>query len=344
MIECMSRDSRECIHKILIIRLSALGDIVNTLPLLPVLREAFPKASIDYMTAGLTVPLLEADPLVNKVICHKKSRRPDRYIPVLWKLRHAAYDLVIDFQSSRYSRSLVKATGASYRLGNGHRPVYTHPVDTRVVRDQATSLFREILKPLELGDYLIAARFPGLEAGAQSLEPVLEKVSLEKGGYVVFNPGHSPSWRTKRWPFRHWVKLGELCLNAGLKVVISGGPDERQVGTKLVGCLGDGAVSLAGETDLFQLGALMRFSRGVVSTDSGPMHVAAMCGASVVALFGPTNAVLSAPFGNHHRVLQRELDCVECFKKECPTQHECLDEMGPELVWGNLTDLLERKG
>ena len=122
---------------------------------------------------------------------------------------------------------------------------------------------------------------------------------------------------------------------------MTGGPAEAELATEIAGGIGAGAVSAAGKTDLFCLAGLLKQSRAVVSTDSGPMHVAAMVGAHVVALFGPTHPITSAPFGDGHKIMHHELHCSYCFKKICPYQHECLDELLPEEVLNVVCEILE---
>jgi lipopolysaccharide heptosyltransferase II len=324
---------------ILIIRQAALGDVANILPLIKLVRDAYPEAKLTCLTAGLTTSLLEADACVDEVISFNRTLKPHRLVPMMVKLKSRQFDLVIDFQGSSCTRWLAWSTGAAMRIGSKKPPFYTHPIKVDIRKHQACDVFRLFLAPLGLENMPMTPRFPSLEACVNSAKNILKNTEVASP-YLVFNPGHSPAWGTKHWPEEHWVKLGHHFIARGYSVVVSGGPGEIELSQRITGAIGSGAVDLAGKTDLFTLAGVMNLSSTVVSTDSGPMHVAAMSGTKVVALFGPTHPLTSGPFGAGHKVLHHELHCSYCFKKVCPYQHECLDEMTPDEVMAAVQKIL----
>ncbi len=326
-------------RRVLVIRQSALGDVVNTLPLLPLLREHYPGARIDYLTSPLTAPLLAGDPCVDAVLVHRRSRRPWKLLPTLWDLRHAGYELVVDLQSSRHSRWLAWASGAPVRLGGRSGPYYTHPVHRDTSGKQVCRLLAELLVPIGLAGHPLRARFPDSARYLSAGDGVLSRFDLGERPHVVLNPGHSPRWETKRWPHSHWASLARRLDEAGFAAVVSGAPGDQPLARVIAEAAP--VIDLAGHTDLWALAGVMARARAVVSTDSGPMHVAAMVETPVVALFGPTNPVPSAPFGTGHRILHHRLACSYCFKKRCPLgHHDCLNEMSVDEVWSALGELL----
>jgi lipopolysaccharide heptosyltransferase II len=324
---------------ILIIRQAALGDVANILPLIKLVRDAYPDAKVTGLTAGLTTPLLDADPCLDDVISFNRTLAPNRLVLMMWKLKSKQFDLVIDFQGSSCTRWLAWSTGASVRIGSKNPPFYTHKIKVDIRKHQACDIFRMFLAPLGLEERVMSPRFPLLESGVASAKNILDAAGVASP-YLVFNPGHSPAWGTKRWPDPHWSELGKYFIEQGFSVVVSGGPGDAELVERITASIGSGAVNLAGKTDLFELAGIMNMSSAVVATDSGPMHVAAMSGAKVVALFGPTHPLTSAPFGSGHKVLHHELHCSYCFKKVCPYQHECLDEIGPDEVMNAVQEIL----
>jgi len=170
---------------------------------------------------------------------------------------------------------------------------------------------------------------------------LLHNQGIDVSSIAVLNPGHSPEWKTKRWPLKHWVALAMLLLEKGLTPVVTGGPHEVAVAEAIAKATDGKSIATAGKTSLNELAGIMALARVVISTDSGPMHVAAMAGATVVALFGPTNPVPSAPYGDRHKILHRKLHCSYCFKKKCPYEHECLDQLMPDEVWREVESVLK---
>ena len=328
-------------ENILIIRQSALGDVANVLPAIQVLRDSYPHAKLTCLTGKMTSSLLEQDPCLDEVIVCDRPVRPDLLISIFFRLWRLRFDLVVDLHSSRYSRWLARATCAPMRIGAHYKWFYTHLVSFDLRSMQICDIFRRFLKPLGLDSAPYEPRFPNLDGGTAKAEAFLASIGMKDLNYVVFNPGHSPAWGTKRWPEAHWIELGKKLIDQDVRVLVTGGPAEAELATEIAGGIGAGAVSAAGKTDLFCLAGLLKQSRAVVSTDSGPMHVAAMVGAHVVALFGPTHPITSAPFGDSHKIMHHELHCSYCFKKICPYQHECLDELLPEEVLNVVCEILE---
>lgn len=328
-------------ENILIIRQSALGDVANVLPAIKVLRDSYPHAKLTCLTGKMTSALLEQDPCLDEIIVCDRPVRPDLLIPIFFRLWRLRFDLVVDLHSSRYSRWLTRSTCAPMRIGAHYKGFYTHLVSFDLRNMQICDIFRRFLKPLGLDSAPYEPRFPNLDDGTAKAETFLASIGLKDTDYVVFNPGHSPAWGTKRWPETHWIELGKKLNAQDVKVLVTGGPAEAKLAVEIAEGIGDGAVSAAGKTDLFCLAGLLKQSRAVVSTDSGPMHVAAMVGARVVALFGPTHPVTSAPFGEGHKIMHHELHCSYCFKKVCPYQHECLDKIMPDELLQAVSDILE---
>ena len=324
---------------ILIIRQGALGDVVNILPLIKLLRDAFPDSKLTGLTADLTSKLLQSDLCLDDVVTFNRTKAPHRLLPMMLDLKSRHFDLVIDFQGSNCTKWLAWATGAPIRIGSKKPPFYTHQIKFDLRKHQTCDIFRLFLSPLGLDKQEIFPRFPSLVDGIASARQLLDKHQVISP-YLVFNPGHSPAWATKSWPDEHWVELGRYFVQQDFSIVVSGGPDDSDLANRISTRIGVGAFNLAGVTNLFELAGIMKLSTGVISTDSGPMHVAAMSGAKVVALFGPTHPVTSAPFGVGHKVLHHHIHCSYCFKKVCPYNHECLDELLPSEVKSSVEQVI----
>ncbi len=330
--------------RILVIRLSALGDVMNVLPSLAVLRDRYPRAEITALTGPLTAGLLAQDPCIDRVLTHHRNHNPWNWLTACISLRRERFDLVVDLQSSRYTRWLGWSTGADVRLGTRPGPHYTNVVKLDLTGKQTAELFRDILQPIGLDRAPLTPRFPQLERCRVSAAVLLQAHGLHDAPFAVLNPGHSPAWITKRWLDEHWIELGRMLIARDIVPIVTGSRAEADLANRIADGIGAPATSFAGKTDLSTLGGVLSLAQVVVSTDSGPMHMAAMAGARVVALFGPTHPVTSGPFGDGHRVLHRRLPCSYCFKKKCPTQHECLDQMTPDEVWSAITGVISGCG
>lgn len=320
-------------RKILIVKPSALGDIVHTLPVLGLLRKRFPAAEIHWLVVPAFASLLESHPLLDGVIRfdrkgYAKSWRSPTTATALAtfasRLRREQFDLAIDLQGLLRSAWLTWQTRAATRVGFDYAReaaplAYTHHVSQTTPERHAVERYLDVAEALGCGRGPVAFDFGITDA----VRATTREMTAGCAGYAVLLPG--TNWPTKRWPAESFAGLvGPIERDLGLRVVVAGGPD-------VVGLPMPGATSLAGRTDLKQLVALLEKASLVVANDSGPMHIAAALGRPLVTLFGPTNAVRTGPYGRPETVLQLDLVCRPCYSRECVHQ-SCLRWIGVEDV------------
>lgn len=346
------------IKKLLIVKMSAVGDVVMTLPALAALKERYPEAEIDWLVEPAAAGLVEDLGSLNRVIVsprRKMARLIKRGRAVSAgrllrrfrkELRAVEYDVVVDLQG------LVKSAGAVW-LARGRRKVgfaktREHTGWALTEKMPAYDIDRHaVLRYLDAAVYL-GARWP--EPLPEKYYRPSEKARLEArslldgpepGGYLVLNPG--AKWSTKRWPASHWLKLAELAADKWpFRLIVTGGPEDDEAGRAVAAALPGRVLNLCGRTSLPALAAIMEGSLAVVTADTGPMHLAAAVGAGGLALFGPTKPNRTGPFGGRFQIVQPALDCLGCLKKRC--DRPCLESLSPEEVLARLGDYLAPQG
>ncbi|MGN6625866.1 MAG: lipopolysaccharide heptosyltransferase I [Tepidisphaeraceae bacterium] len=328
----MIRLSREP-QRILIVKPSALGDIVHTLPILQLLRRRFPAAQIDWLVVPAFASLLDGHPLLNSVIRFDRKRFAGWYrsaatarelIAFHRRLRQSRYDLAIDLQGLFRSGWLTWASGAADRVGfayarEGAPLFYNHRVPTETHEKHAVERYLDIAEALGCGRGPVTFDF-GID---DAVRAATAELVGEGRPYAVLLPG--TNWATKRWPAENYAALVEpIAQRFGLRTIIAGGGD-------VAGIEFPGAQSLAGKTDLKQLVALLEKADLVIANDSGPMHIAAALNRPLVTLFGPTNAVRTGPYARMETVLQLDLVCRPCYSRTC-VHTSCLQWITPPEV------------
>ena len=317
-------------QRILIIKPSALGDIVHALPVLKLLRTRFPDAVIDWLVVPAFASLLDGHPLLNDVI-----RFDRKALAGWWKnweqakslfafardLRRRQYDLVIDLQGLLRSGWMTWQTRAATRVGFGYARefaplAYTHRVPQPTPERHAVERYLDTAEALGCGRGPVEFDFAVADADRAAARQLV-------GGserYAVLLPG--TNWPTKRWPVEHFAALVRpLREERGLDVFVAGAAD-------VAGLELPGAASVAGRTSLKQLVALLEGASVVVANDSGPMHIAAALGVPLVTPFGPTNPVRTGPYGRMETVIQLDLVCRPCYSRTCSHQ-SCMKWVTP---------------
>jgi lipopolysaccharide heptosyltransferase I len=322
-------------HRILIIKPSAIGDVVHALPVLNLLRRHWPAAKIDWLVTPACAGLLEGHPQLDEVVLfNRRHYGPGWYKPAIawefirwtYQLRRRRYDLVIDLQGLFRSGWLAWATGAPRRIGfanarEGGWIFYTQRIHAGTVDQHAVERYLKLAQALGCSTGPIEFHLAVSDADHQAASVLLEG----EEPFAVLLPG--TNWPTKRWPIEHFAALvGPLRERFGLRAIVAGGPDESQLAQQI-----PGAVNLAGRTTLGQLTALLQRADLIIANDSGPMHIAAALGRPLVSLFGPTNPVRTGPFNRADSVLRINIACSPCYSRKC-THQSCLRWLSPDDV------------
>jgi len=321
--------------KVLIVKLSSIGDVVHTLPALDALRAGFKKkgikAKIDWLVEEAASGMLAGHPQIDEVIVVKRwDKGLFANLRTARALRARSYDLVLDFQGLLKSGLWLFLTRGKKRAGfsnaremshiflNEKLPAYDierHAVDRYL--DLARHFAGETGEPVFTLDL----------AEAESVEEKLEENGVNGPFFVMVTRGR---WKTKLWKDERFIELAKrIIAQRKFQAVLTGGPADLSSLSDMSKEIGPGAVTFG--TSLKEFAALCRFSKFVVTVDSGPMHIAAAAGARVVALFGPTAPWRTGPYGKGHVIVRKGLECSPCFKRECPDP-KCMNEISIEDV------------
>ena len=321
-------------RRILIVRLSALGDVLHCLPALDALRALFPEATIDWVAESLGAQLIVGHPALERVITipRKEVARDlwqsdgrgaaavDRGQNALAELRREEYDLAIDFQGNLRSTLITRAARAKVRVGH-------HPRETKEFRrllagvrpDTPAGAVHRVEKNLHL---IRALGFRGeTPAGQVPLDPeVIERFTDElpaDGAPTIFHPFVSAFGRFKEWPLERFAALAKELDARGHRVWVTAAPEDFARRDELLE-LAEGSASESPTTrSTRELAALLSLARGVVAADTGPLHLAAFAGVPVVGLFGPKDPRTYGPWSARGTVVRAGVPCSPCRLRKC---------------------------
>ncbi len=331
---------------ILIIKLSAIGDVIHTLPALAALRKLYPKAHITWVVEELSADLLKNHPLLDRVIISHRTSwiRDVKHGRLIWPflemvtfiraLRERRYDLVIDFHGLLKSSAVVLLSGGKRKLGyDSMQELSGFFVNEKIPQDMNKHAVDRYLDfPRYLGACEMKQKFliPVKEENRIRIEELLKAHHMDAQiGFVAVNP--VALWKTKLWENQKFALLCDRIIDE-LKVgIVFTGSGKKEI-REIQQFMKRPAANLGGETTLSDLACLHRRARLVVTTDTGPMHLAAAVGAPLIALFGPTDPARTGPYGDDHTVIRGNLPCSPCFKKKCKT-NECMKEITVEEVF-----------
>ena len=320
---------------IAVIRLSSLGDVILTLPVVHTLARAFPDARIWYWTKEEYQDVVRHDPAIHHVrALEREARRIEDLVSMGAEMEDA--DLIVDLHGNARARVLSFRQRAPVLRAPSFRIRRAARVHARWARwrPPPTALERYALSLSPLG--LMPAVVPRVSAGEEAEGWAAEWLAgWGAGTPIVLLPGARHF--TKRWPEGHWVALADALLASGHPILCASLEAERRALPGLAARLADPRRARWVVEPLPRIAALLSRSAAAVSCDSGLMHLAAARGIPVVALFGSTAPELGfAPAGEGHVVLCRHEPCQPCTlhgRAVCPKRHfRCMVGLEPALV------------
>ncbi len=326
-------------RRILFIKPSSLGDIVQALPALAALREHSPQAHIAWLVKRQWADVLGRVEGIDRVWAVGPGLAG--WLSEIPRLRAERFDLAVDLQGLLRSALMARLAGCPVRIGfangrEGSPLFYSHQVV--VPTPEMHAVDRYLLVADVLGAPRSATpqfRFMISPADREQVAVVLGRAGVRAGSpWIAMNV--SARWPTKRWPLESYAAVADRLHQDGTgPVVLIGGPDDRADAQRMKALVKTSSLmDVTGLTPLGLLPALLHGASVLVTNDSGPMHVAAAVGTPVVALFGPTSPVRTGPHGTQHRVLTHPLPCSPCFSRRClhAVDRECLTGIAPAQV------------
>jgi heptosyltransferase-2 len=341
------------VNKILIIRLSSLGDVILTTPLIRRLRQNFPEAELDFIVRREYAELLHNNPRINEII--EFDVKLGFY--GLWKLKkylkNRNYAVILDIHNNLRSRYLCLGMGSFVSK-------------TRIMRIRKQQFIRFLLVKFKINLYerLYGRTIPVWEKYLRTAQPLIGKTETKDGkpeiflskeaenkgiiiqsqllgnkDYITVAPG--AKHLTKRWPAEYYSEfLGRIHRETKIKAVLIGGGDDVELSKQILHhCPSGTGISLAGQLSIQETAAVMRRSRLLITNDSGLMHVADALGVPLIAIFGSTVEELGFfPGGPEAIVIEDHgLSCRPCShigRSRCPKEHfRCMLELTPDIIW-----------
>ncbi len=352
---------------ILIVKMSAIGDVIHTLPALCAIRDHFPNACITWLVEESAADIIIGHKAVDRVIISKRKTWIYELFSKKWlsgakkilkfagTLRDTKYDIIIDFQGLLKSAAMVFLARGKRKIGFDkgmeHAEMshlfYNERVPAVSMEIHALDRYLILIETLGISSADIRYDLPvSVKEKANIRKKILQAKIPLNNSLICINP--SATWPTKLWSNRCFAEIAAKLQNRNrTSVVFTGSFSDREMIEDIIDIMQTQypkeenhpflPVNFAGMTSLKELAALYELSDLLITTDTGPMHLGAAAGTRIMAIFGPTAPWRTGPYGNKHIVIRAGKDCSPCFKKSCPLKtHACMNEISTDMVWENI--------
>lgn len=296
--------------EILFVKLGAMGDVINTLPLAIALKERL-GARIHWLVEPLSLPLVAGHPAVAETILFERKRWAASIPEVIKAVRAVRFDIVLDLQRTIKSGSFAFAANGKRRIGfdkaRCKELTWLFPFERISPQDPKRHM---LLQYLEFAGHL-GVNDPEIRWDI----PVsgVHRFQLPEQ-YLVLNIGATKP--ANKWTTQGFADLARQAEKRfGVRSVLTGGPEDRAMAEEIVRLGGSGVINLVGATTVTELKEVLARAKAVVSCDTGPMHLAVALGREVIALFGPADPRRTGPFKGV--VIQKETPCAPCNRRSC---------------------------
>lgn len=345
--------------KVLMIKVSALGDIIHALPVAAYLKDCPKVRELHWLVEEPFADFLSGQPLIDKIQCISTKKWRQQGVVASLKgvlatsssLRREKYDLVLDLQGNSKSGMFTLFCGAPLRFGFDTRNVREWPnflaTNRKITPEKSTTHI--IDKNLALA----TGAFPGgpsaplqgpLQADSQHLIKVKKKVSTlrkDEGPLIIFHYG--TTWETKLWSIESWITLGRLLWKTQKISPLLTWGDETELKAVQDIAAGCPTAVIWPRGNLEDLMALLKMADLVIGGDTGPVHIAAALGTPTISYYRATDHRRNGPRGENHTCFQSPMDCSPCLLKTCPQDERCRQTIQPENMLKAIHELLDKQ-
>ena len=327
---------------ILVVKLSAIGDVIHALPVSYAIKETYPDAHLTWVVEPPAKELLDGNSYIDEILVFEKKRFKSvrgflhNIGPFKAKLRRRHYDVALDLQGLFKSAAIAWLSQAPLRLGTCNMRELSDRVSRPVVGPYAqghiVERYLDVVRAM--GCRVEKVVFPMVvSARDQDLSiRILQQAGVHQGNpYIVLVVG--AGWPNKRWPTKYFASLCDWLYRQQLiPVLVGGGAVDEARAAEIQAQAEIPAIDIVGRTSLQQLAHILRQAQAVVGGDTGPVHLAAGMGTPTVMLMGPTDANRNGPYGQAQNALEVAYPCKYCWKRGCPEGKDCLAGLSVEMV------------
>ncbi len=335
---------------ILVIKMSAIGDVILSVPSLRAIRSKFKDAQIKVLVGLQARDVLDGCPYINgKIVCDFNGK--DRGLSGLWKigadLRKQCFDIVIDLQNNKRSHILAFLSMAplrygydngklSFLLNNGIKDdaPYLDPIEHQF-RVLKSAGIKPVDKSLDL--------WPS-PSDAERVDILFQENWIKPSHSLIgINVRASSRWNSKNWPAKRIAELCDrLAKEFNMRVVLTGTKEDALFIEKIKGLTASKPVVAAGRTAVMELASLIKRCKAYITPDSAPMHIASALGTPFIALFGPTDPVRHVAPSKYHIVIKKDLKCSPCYNPNCSKGYKCMNSIEVEEVFTAVKNILSK--
>jgi lipopolysaccharide heptosyltransferase I len=356
-------------QRILLIKLSAVGDVVHTIPVLNKLRRRYPRARIDWLVTPGIAELLRHHPAISNVLLFERDQwsAPWSIIRSLARLgselKSRDYDLVVDMHGQLRTAVLTLATAAPVRIGfprprhhiwaassrrlpaqarkhawkgarEGSWIAYTHFIPLPTLDRHAVDRYLGVGPMLGLDEEPADFAFPIPASASERIDKLIRQHAPTGRNARLLTIAPGTVWETKHWRREGFAEVARHFMRKGFAVALTGSKRERAVCDEVANAV-PGILNVAGETTLSEHAALIDRSTLCITNDSGPMHLAVALRRPVVSIFGPTDEIWIGPYRRANAVVRASLPCAPCYLRvlsRCPHAHACMRDVSAHAV------------
>ena len=334
----------------LIVKLSAIGDVIHALPTAYALKETYPDCHITWVVEPPAYDLVEMCPYIDEVILFEKKKFKSlrgflrEYGPMKRKIQKRNYDAVLDLQGLFKSAAIARLGKAPVKLGMCN------------MRELSDRISRPVIGPHAEGHiverYLDVARALGCRVDEVRLTldvperdaDLARRIFSQAGAnmdnpYAVFAIG--ANWPNKRWPAKHFARLSDKLYDKDIiPILVGGGPVDEQRAAEISSYTEIPPVNLVGKTNFRQLTYALQQAKFCLGGDTGPVHLASGLGTPTIMVMGPTDANRNGPYGQLENAIEADRPCRYCWQRACPKNLDCLEAITPRQVLEKIETLL----
>jgi lipopolysaccharide heptosyltransferase I len=364
--------------RILLIKPSAVGDVVHTLPVLEKLRRRYPAARIDWLLTPENAQLIRGHPALSNILLFARrefsqaGRRLSAtasMLHLIGEIRAAHYQLVIDLHGQLRSGLFAIASEAPVRIGfdrpirrtagtfqgrplgniprhgwagarEGSWLAYTHRIPIPTLNVHAVDRYLWVGNLLGFDNDPPVFNLPVSPEAEARISTHLAAHATPGRRLAILAPG--TMWETKHWTPQGFAGVARGLAETGFIPIFIGSKSEQPL-NRAIHAQAPGSTDFTGQTSLADAVALIRRAALVVSNDSGLMHIAAALGKPTVSIFGPTNPAQVGPYGQPASVVRLDLPCSPCNYRrliQCPNNHACMRDLTVEMVMARIREVL----